>query len=77
MPLTHEVDIKIPAVSGSSGRLVVERLPSEEEERYWPGRVFENSELTYEEAMLDFAAASSTFFHQNTLKSPRWAKSAP
>ena len=58
MPLTHEVDIKIPAVSGSSGRLVVERSPSEKEERTWPGRVFENPELSYEEAMLDFAAAS-------------------
>jgi transposase InsO family protein len=58
VPLTHEVDIKIPAVSGSSGRLVVERSPTEEEERYWPGRVFENPELSYEEAMLDFAAAS-------------------
>jgi transposase InsO family protein len=58
VPVTHEVDIKIPAVSGSSGRLVVERSPTEEEERYWPGRVFENPELTYEEAMLDFAAAS-------------------
>jgi hypothetical protein len=52
------VDIKIPAVSGSSGRLVVERSPTEEEERYWPGRVFENPELSYEEAMLDFAAVS-------------------
>lgn len=58
MPLTHEVDIKIPAVSGSSGRLVVERSPSEEKERSWPGQVFENPDLTYEEAMLDFAAAS-------------------
>ena len=57
MPLTHEVDIKIPAVSGSSGRLVVERSSTEEEERSWPGQVFENPELTYEEAMLDFAAA--------------------
>jgi transposase InsO family protein len=52
------VDIKIPAVSGSSGRLVVERSPSEEKERSWPGQVFENPDLTYEEAMLDFAAAS-------------------
>ena len=58
VPLTHEVDIKIPAVSGSSGRLVVERSPTEEKERSWPGQVFENPDLTYEEAMLDFAAAS-------------------
>jgi transposase InsO family protein len=52
------VDIKIPAVSGSSGGLIVERPPTEGEERIWPGQVFENPELTYEEAMLNFAAAS-------------------
>lgn len=44
-------------MSGSSGRLVVER-PKEEKEREWPGRVFEEEELSYEEAMLKFVAAS-------------------
>jgi hypothetical protein len=29
VPLSHEVDIKLPAVSGSSGHLVIERLPEE------------------------------------------------
>ena len=49
---------KLPAVSGSSGRLIVERSQAETNEREWPGQVFENSELTYEEAMLAFIAAS-------------------
>lgn len=58
MPATHEVTRKLPAVSGSSGRLIVERCPAETDERQWPGRVFEDPALTYEEAMLDFVAAS-------------------
>jgi transposase InsO family protein len=49
---------KLPAVSGSSGRLIVERSQAETDKREWPGQVFENSELTYEEAMLAFIAAS-------------------
>ncbi len=57
VPLSHEVSEKIPAVSGSSGRLVVARA-KEEKEREWPGRVFEDEELSYEEAMLKFVAAS-------------------
>jgi len=57
VPASHEVSEKIPAVSGSSGRLVVDR-PKEEKEREWPGRVFEDEGLSYEEAMLKFVAAS-------------------
>lgn len=49
---------KLPAVSGSSGRLVVERAPAESDEREWPGQVFADPDLTYEEAMLDFVMAS-------------------
>jgi len=58
VPASHEVADKIPAVSGSSGRLKVQRLETETDEREWPGRVFENPELSYEEAMLEFVAAS-------------------
>lgn len=57
MPGRHEVREKLPAVSGSSGRLVVER-PKEDKEGAWPGRVFETEGLSYEEAMLKFVAAS-------------------
>jgi transposase InsO family protein len=57
VPASHEVSEQIPAVSGSSGRLVVARA-KEEKERQWPGRVFEDEALSYEEAMLKFVAAS-------------------
>ena len=64
VPATHEVADKLPAVSGSSGRLIVEQPPSETTEREWPGCVFEDPELTYEEAMLGFVAASQERAHQ-------------
>ena len=57
VPANHEVREKIAAVSGSSGRLVVTRAKAEKE-KDWPGRVFEDEELSYEEAMLKFVAAS-------------------
>ncbi|MHC5062145.1 MAG: integrase core domain-containing protein [Planctomycetota bacterium] len=57
VPARHEVCEKIPAVSGSSGRLVVER-PKAEPGSEWPGCVFEDADLSYEEAMLKFVAAS-------------------
>ena len=49
---------KLPAVSGSSGRLVIERPKDASEERHWPGQVFSETSLGYEEAMLEFVAAS-------------------
>ena len=58
MPVTHEQADEIPAVSGSSGRLHVKRVAADPGERTWPGRVFEDPALTYEEAMLAFVAAS-------------------
>ena len=59
MPETRDITKKkLPAVSGSSGRLVVERLP--EAERHFPGQVFTDAHLDYEQAMLSFVAASQT-----------------
>ena len=58
VPVTHEQADEIPAVSGSSGQLRVQHTTTDAEERTWPGRVFEDSALTYEEAMLRFVAAS-------------------
>jgi hypothetical protein len=49
---------KLPAVSGSSGRLQVERLPDADAERTYPGRVFADPEVPYAEAMATFVAAS-------------------
>lgn len=58
MPVSHEAAAKLPAVSGSSGHLVVQRAPREAGKREWPGQVFADWELSYEEAMLGFVAAS-------------------
>jgi transposase InsO family protein len=57
VPATHSVADKLPAVSGSSGRLLVQRPPTEEE-RHWPGQVFTDAELPYAEAMQHFIQAS-------------------
>lgn len=56
VPATHAVAEAVPAVSGSSGRLVVS-APKVEGERDWPGRVFERSDLDYPKAMDQFVAA--------------------
>ena len=56
VPAEHQGEIKLPAVSGSSGHLVVER-PKDEEPKY-PGQVFEDQTLDYEAAMQTFAEAS-------------------
>ena len=58
MPATHAVSAKLPAVSGSSGRLIVERPPSADHSAAWPGRIFENPELPYADAMLAFVATA-------------------
>jgi transposase InsO family protein len=58
VPASHEAEQKLPAVSGSSGRLVIEPARDETEQRHWPGRVFEDESRDYVEAMLDFVAAS-------------------
>jgi transposase InsO family protein len=55
VPLAHEKEDKLPAVSGSSGHLVVEPLRVEGEEKHWPGQVFIEAELSYEAAMASYA----------------------
>jgi len=58
VPEQHTIQEKLPAVSGSSGRLVVERIRSQNEEVRWPGQVFAEAGLEYEEAMLLYAEAT-------------------
>jgi len=58
VPAEHEDESKLPAVSGSSGRLVVERVKSEMVEADYPGTVFANEQLDYAQAMEVFVAAS-------------------
>jgi transposase len=74
VPVSHEIEKKLPAVSGSSGRLVVEQLAEDTEKvPQWPGRVFEDTTLSYEEAMEKFAAASAT---QSKESEPTMAESS-
>jgi len=58
VPASHETEIKLPAVSGSSGRLVIEQLEDSTQEKQWPGQAFVDGSRDYTEAMLDFVAAS-------------------
>jgi transposase len=58
VPADHEVEAKLPAVSGSSGRLVVERVKSEAVEPDYPGTVLADERLDYAQAMAAFVAAS-------------------
>jgi len=58
VPVSHEPAVKLPAVSGSSGRLVIEPPADTESNRTWPGQVFANESLDYTEAMLEFVTAS-------------------
>ena len=58
VPEQHAAQDKLPAVSGSSGRLIVERTHSPAEAPDWPGLVFAEADLTYDEAMRQYAAAT-------------------
>jgi transposase InsO family protein len=58
VPVSHLADVKLPAVSGSSGHLVVERLKEAGQEPDYPGRVFADPELDYTEAVRAFVQAS-------------------
>lgn len=58
MPASHETEVKLPAVSGSSGRLVIEQPEDRTQERQWPGQAFTDESREYTEAMLDFVKAS-------------------
>lgn len=58
VPACHPADVKLPAVSGSSGHLVVERLKEIGQEPDYPGKVFANLDLSYAEAVQAFVQAS-------------------
>ncbi len=71
VPYEHEGELKLPAVSGSSGKLVVEQTAKEKEEAWYPGQVFSNQELSYEEAMNQFVVDSQAEIgNQETSLSP-------
>jgi len=58
VPVEHAPQVKLPAVSGSSGRLVVERIPAETRPPDWPGAIFALPELSYEAAMQHYLATT-------------------
>ena len=68
VPAEHKTEAKLPAVSGSSGRLVVERAKNEGAEADYPGAVFANEQLDYAQAMTAFVAASKTKDEATTLQ---------
>jgi transposase InsO family protein len=57
----HQAAVRLPAVSGSSGRLVRcgPRPRAGDAERAWPGQVFEDLELAYAAAMREFVRRSA------------------
>jgi transposase InsO family protein len=61
VPAVHAVAVRLPAVSGSSGRLVIygPRQGVAEGERTWPGQVFDDPEAAYERAMREFVGRSA------------------
>ena len=58
----HSGEEKLPAVSGSSGHLVIERLGNAAEPPVWPGQVFGDPDLTFAEAMQPYIAATQDRF---------------
>ena len=68
MPANHLADIKLPAVSGSSGHLVIERPIDDNQEPSYPGRAFADCSLSYAEAMHRFVEDSAP------ISGPRKAK---
>jgi len=61
VPAVHEVAVHLPAVRGSSGRLIIygPRERAADAERTWPGQVFADPETAYERAMREFVWRSA------------------
>lgn len=69
VPVSHQIEVKLPAVSGSSGRLVVERT-SEKAEADYPGRVFAEPDRDYADVMAEFVATSLTTSAKTEVEPP-------
>ena len=71
VPEEHLAAEALPAVSGSSGRLVVGRGKGAGEEAHWPGQVFADAERDYESAMAQYAqAAQARLLHRQGEREP-------
>lgn len=69
VPVEHVGPTKLPAVSGSSGHLVVERCPSPDAP-VWPGQVFGQDGQEYAAAMQQYAHATLERHHPPHLPRP-------
>lgn len=77
VPEKHSAQEKLPAVSGSSGRLVVEHLTEAGQARSWPGQVFAEMDLDYEEAMQRYVEATrDRLVHSPVRKMPVLAEAS-
>ena len=54
----HQASVKLPAVSGSSGKLVINPPKVDATESEYPGAVFANPDLDYVQAITQFVGAS-------------------
>jgi transposase len=70
VPAQHVPNQKVPAVSGSSGRLVVERPAPAATKRTWLGQIFADPTLEYAAAMQRFARASHQRFQDRKHHEP-------
>lgn len=77
MPASHEAEVKLPAVSGSSGRLVIEQPAGAEEQHQYPGCIFADDSLDYTEAMLGYVTASLEQEKPSAEKTPLEASEQP
>jgi len=59
VPAQHTPQSKLPAVSGSSGHLVVERQKDPQQVPTWPGLIFSDPQRDYEEAMQAYLTATT------------------
>ncbi|MEP7188762.1 MAG: hypothetical protein ABI901_06215, partial [Roseiflexaceae bacterium] len=62
----------MPAVSGSSGRLVLSHRQTSDQPHTWPGQVFADLDRPYSEVMHTFATAAQQRYHDG-----RYRPSAP
>ena len=58
VPVSHQVNVKLPAVSGSSGHMVIEKSKEVGREPDYPGKVFADMDLDYAQAARAFVQAS-------------------
>ena len=78
VPEQHIGQEKLPAVSGSSGHLVIDRQTPADESPTWPGQVFGEANLGYTEAMQQYVQATQDRqIHSRAPRDPQVEVPAP